>query len=65
MATTKTQVTLVLEDEDFENIQIALGVALASLGHDHFADRELTRRSMRRIDALHVALANAQVRKLP
>ncbi len=52
------RVTLTLGAEDLENVHLALGVAMAALSH--FTHREMANRAKRRLEALHVALRDAE-----
>lgn len=53
------RITLMLGDEDWENLHVALGYAVAACKGP--ADAELGARAMRRLIALHDALALADV----
>jgi hypothetical protein len=56
------RVTMMLSEEDLENMHQALGVAFGALRH--FPDREIANRAQRRVRALHDALTTAKLDKI-
>jgi hypothetical protein len=57
------RVTLVLGDEDLENLPIALGLAVGALSH--MTDHVLAMRACKRLEAFFQALKLAEVAELP